>query len=682
MRTTELRGRLAPEIVDPELVLVVCRDLRERPPEQAVKTCAVVADHFQPGVDVGRSNAIGPVKIESRGDDMRTFGGAPNGGATLHFPGRGMVFHMPDPVEEVVVTVMPLGGSVKAAAFDAQGAQVDDGLARQGPGPVEIALSGSGIVRVELRGGNFEVGVVSICWSAAGADPQEPGDATIGSLPVVLGTAVGGGEQEWTAEITQRITTGAGTCMLVRYSPRDPERVWSMARIREWAGTGRQDAGRVGVVQLCGVSAKAAAEAEANAGFALDLLNLITLRGAESPARRDLLEPDRGYTIRVSWQWDGWLKSESQPEPPAAAPANGWKDGPAQSYRFRTAASSTSSGVPPAELTDEQDFDPRSLLRYLIAFEPDTRSAPHLLDDTLLVHLAVDHADQLSALYGRSMQLRLRRTDPPPGSLATAAHPADEPFTLVWVPLFDEFRPEGQRRVLEAIREAPCLEEPNLGGTTGEITADLVPGAWYDLILLATPTGTPNAEEAVISRAHFQASRYRDEAELLEALGFSTGDPAAFIAADAMVAAEVPSGPLSVSDQDLDALLAGAGLDPWPLTDSARTSILWLRDADSWKLAGVLLEAPEAIVRTGRTRLDVAAAHYGSVGLLQRCRNVAGTRVLLTPAAPALVAGADELRISLARTVTGASGSTTTSVVTGRRFAIDVPRSVRMEAGA
>ena len=212
--------------------------------------------------------------------------------------------------------------------------------------------------------------------------------------------------------------------------------------------------------------------------------------------------------------------------------------------------------------------------------------------------------------------------------------------------------------------------------------SDTAPGAWYDLILLATPTGTPNAEEAVISRAHFQASRYRDEAELLEALGFSTGDPAAFIAADAMVAAEVPSGPLSVSDQDLAALLAGGGLDPWPLTDSARTSILWLRDADSWKLAGVLLEAPEAIVRTGRTRLDVAAAHYGSVGLLQRCRNVAGTRVLLTPAAPARVAGADELRISLARTVTGASGSTTTSVVTGRRFAIDVPRSVRMEAGA
>ena len=134
----------------------------------------------------------------------------------------------------------------------------------------------------------------------------------------------------------------------------------------------------------------------------------------------------------------------------------------------RTAASSTASGVPPAELTNEQDFDPRSLLRYLIAFEPDTRSAPHLLDDTLLVHLAVDHADQLSALYGRSLQLRLRRTDPPPGSLATAAHPTDEPFTLVWVPLFDEFRPEGQRRVLEAIREAPCLEEPNLGGTTGE----------------------------------------------------------------------------------------------------------------------------------------------------------------------------------------------------------------------
>lgn len=681
VRTTELRGRLAPEIVEPELLLVVCQDLRKRPRQQAVRTCAVVADHFQPGVDVGRSNAIGPVKIESRGDGMRTFGGAPNGGATLHFPEKGMVFHMPDAAEEVMVTVMPLGGSAKAMAFDAQGATVDQGFARQGPGPVDITLSGSGIVRVELRGGNFEVGVVQICWSAAGADPQEPDDATTGGLPVVLGTAVGGGEQEWSAEVKERITTGAGTCMLVHYSPPDPVPAWSMVRVREWSGTGRDDAGRVGVVRLCGVSAKAAAEAEANAGFALELLNLFTLRGAESPARKDLLEADRGYTIRVSWQWQGWLKSESQPEPPAAAPAGDWQDGPAQSYRFRTAASSAVSGVPPAELTDEHEFDPRSLLRYLIAFEPDTRSAPHLLDDTLLVHLAVDHADQLSAQYGRSMHLRLRRTDPPPGSLATQAHPDDEPLAVVWVPLFDELRPEGQRRLLEAIREAPCLEEPNLGGTTGEITADLVPGAWYDLILLATPTGTPDAEETVISRAHFQASRYRNESELLVALGFSTGDPEAFIAADAMVAAAVPSGPPSVSDQDLDALLAGAGLDPWPLIDTARTSILWLRDADSWKLAGVLLEAPEAIVRSGRTGLDMAAAHYGSVGLLQRCRNVAGTRVLLTPAAPALVVGADELRISLARTVTGASGATTTSIVTGRRFAIDVPRSVRMEAG-
>ncbi len=680
VRTTELRGRLAPEVVDPELLLVVCRDLRKRPREQPDRACAVVADHFRPGTDVGRSNAIGPVKIESRGDAMRTLGGAPNGGATLHFPDKGMVLHLPDPADEVVVSVMPLGGSVKAASFDAQGAQTDDAFARQGRGPVDIVLRGSGIVRVELRGGNFEVGVVSICWEA-GADPQEPDEATTASMPVVLGTAVGGGEQEWIAEVEERITAGAGTCMLVRYAPRDPQQSWSMVRIREWSGTGRADAGRVGLVQLCGVSAKAAAEAEANAGYALDLRNLITLRGLESPARKDLLEADHGYTIRVSWQWDGWLKSESQPEPPAAAPANGWKDGPVQSYRFRTAATSTVSGVPPAELTDEHDFDPRSLLRYLIAFEPDTRSAPHLLDDTLLVHLAVDHADQLSALYGRSMRLRLRRTDPPPGSLTAAAHPADEPFALVWLPLFDEYRPEGQRRMLEAIREAPCLEEPNLGGTTGELTADLVPGAWYDLILLATPAGAPDAEETVISRAHFQASRYRNESELLEALGFGTGDPAAFIAADAMVTAEVPAGPLSVSDQDLDALLAAAGLDPWPLSDTARTSILWLREDEDWKLAGVLLEAPEAIVRTGRTSLAVAAAHYGTVGLLQRVRNAAGTRVLLTPAAPSLVTGADELRISLARTVTGASGSTTTSIVTGRRFAIDVPRSVRMEAG-
>ena len=200
-------------------------------------------------------------------------------------------------------------------------------------------------------------------------------------------------------------------------------------------------------------------------------------------------------------------------------------------------------------------------------------------------------------------------------------------------------------------------------------------------MLLATPTAQPDSEDVVVSRAHFQASRYRNETELLGALGFGVPGPTAFIAPDAMVTAAVPGSALSVGDADLDAALATAGLDPWPLSDQARTSILWLDDAGTWKLAGLLLEAPEPIVRTGRTALDVTACSYGGLALAQRRRNLAGTRVLLAPPAPVTVAGADEISLTVTRTVTERDGTTTSTTVTGSRFAIDVPRSVRMEAG-
>ncbi len=199
---------------------------------------------------------------------------------------------------------------------------------------------------------------------------------------------------------------------------------------------------------------------------------------------------------------------------------------------------------------------------------------------------------------------------------------------------------------------------------------------------MATPAATPDAEDVVVSRAHFQASRYRDVTDLLAALGFAVGTPAAYVAPDAVVTAAVPSGSLAVGDDELDGLLRATGLDPWPLADQARTSILWLHDAGVWKLAGLLLEAPEAIVRTGRTALDVAACTYGSVALSQRCRNRAGTRVLLTPTAPVVVTGADRINLVLARTLTDRTGSTATTTVTGSRFTEDLPRSVRMEAGA
>jgi hypothetical protein len=681
-RTSELRGRLAPEIVDADLLLVVCRDLRRRPPGGREGVCAVVADHFAPGQDLGTANAIGPVKIDSKSTSMKTFAGAGGVGTTLRFPDAGMTFHLPQPTDQVLLTLQPLGSSVEARALDGQGVVVAAQTVAQGAGTVDVALVGRDIRTVELAKGAFEVGVVKICWGATLEGSDGLDDATTGAVPVVVGTDIDGSEREWIPKVEREIQTGAGICALVRYVPPDESVSWSMVTIREWLGTSKHDAGRVGLAQVCGISANAWEQAQHNDAFIASLTAIINEHAAAgAPSHKDLLEANRSYTIKVSWQWQGWVKSDGQPQPPAVPPSAGWQNGAVQSLRFRTAATAVTTGAPPAELTDERAFDPRSLLRYLIAFDPDTHAAPHLLDDTLLVHLAVDHGEQLAGLYGRHLQLRVRRTDPPPGSLAGQDHPGDETISVVWGALHDAYRPLGQRRFLEAIREAPCLKEPNLGGTTGEVSVDLVPGAWYDLMLMATPSADPDAEDVVVSRAHFQASRYRNESELLGALGFAVPGPTAFIAADAIVTAAVPGVALTVGDAGLDAALDAVGLDPWPLSDQARTSILWLHDADTWKLAGLLLETPEPIVRAGRTALDVTACSYGGVALAQRCRNLAGTRVLLAPPAPLAVPGADLISLTATRTVTDAIGTTTSTAVTGRRFAIDVPRTVRMEAG-
>jgi hypothetical protein len=67
--------------------------------------------------------------------------------------------------------------------------------------------------------------------------------------------------------------------------------------------------------------------------------------------------------------------------------------------------------------------------------------------------------------------------------------------------------------------------------------------------------------------------------------------------------------------------------------------------------------------------------------LIQRARNLAGTRVLLTALAPVAVPAPTMLTLTLTRTDTDRTGATTATTVTGSRFAIEEPRSERMEAG-
>ena len=460
-RTDRAPGRdRARDHFDHEMLLVVCLRFSPAAAGHGQPTCAVVGDHFGPDQYPGTGNAIGPVKVESEGGSMRTFAGV--GGTTVHYPSAGMTLHLPDPTEEVMIRLQPLGDGTRVRALNGRGVQVASDSIPPGREAVDVVLTGPGIVTVQLAGGSFEVGVEQVCWGVGSHQGGE--DGTTGEFPVVSGTTIDGLEQVWNPTIEAKTRTAAGACFLVRYTPDKEAATWSAVRIHEWSGTGKQDAGRVGLLRLCGVSAVAAGLAQGNAAFATDLGAIINAHAASGePARKDLLAAGRGYTVRVSWEWQGWIRSDSQQQPPSVPPAAQWNTGTTESYRFRTASTTVTGGVPPAELTDERAFDPRSMIRYLIAFEPDTRSAPHLLDDTLLVHLAVDHGDQLAQLYGRRLQLRLRRTDPPPGTLAGQSHPAGEPFQIVWGPLFDVYRPLGQKRFLDAIRTAPCLDEPAVG---------------------------------------------------------------------------------------------------------------------------------------------------------------------------------------------------------------------------
>ena len=598
-RTTEFRARIAPEITTPELVLVVCRDFRKRPDPNPAFTCEQASDHYdKAGVELGASARLGVVELATQGRPLLTVNeSAAPGGLGIRFPDDGLRITLPASVQRVRLSFVQHGGQLKVTALDSAGKAVETKQTTNDQRVlITVSFEAADLRSVLVSGGVSEASLVSVCWAAV---PDVGRPAGTGELPQVRGTLAGGGELDWPGKVLAQTRTGAGICMLVRYAPEDSKRLWSQVRIREWAGTTKQDAGQVGIVRLCGVGGPAAVQAEANAGFAQHLLEVINAHALDAddpvPAHKDLLQPGMGYTLRVSWAWQGWLKTESQPQPPTVPPGGDWIDGPPVSYRFRTADDAVVTGAPPAELVDEQAFDPRSLLRYLIAFDPETGAAPHLLDDTLLVHLAVDHGDQLAELYDRELRLRLRRTDPPPGSMADVAHPPDEDIGVTWGPLFDRYRPLGQKRFLDAIREAPCLDEPSIGGTTGEALADLVPGAWYDLTLLATPSGDPDAEDAVIARTHFQASRYHGVDDLLESLGLTTDRTWPVIAGDAIATTGLPSGPLVVGDAELDAVLAAVGMDPWPLPDQARTSVLWLNDAGTWKLAGVLLETAEPL---------------------------------------------------------------------------------------
>jgi hypothetical protein len=368
------------------------------------------------------------------------------------------------------------------------------------------------------------------------------------------------------------------------------------------------------------------------------------LHAATSATPRPLLQPDTDYTITVAMSWAGWRPASPGQQPPATVADASWAPLDDVVLTFHTAALEVdaSSSLPQVPLTGETAFDPRSVARYLIGFDPAGPGAPpHLLDDALLVHFSVDHAEQLVAAYGHTLTLALRRTDPPPGSVV------DGPLTPVAldidrVALASNLMDPVDRRVIDAVRADPrCLStEVNTGGVTLAATGDLEPDAEYDLLLHAVPDAGGAA--LLVARSHFRSSRHADVQALLASLGFATPGPALFVPADFVAAAGTtmpPADPLA-SDAVLEDALRTLGLDPWPLVPQGRTVAIWLPGAaaGSWQLGGLLLESPEPLQRGSRCSVAQAQVLRDGSTLATYVplrANTAGTRVLLAIAGDA-----------------------------------------------
>ena len=625
-----------------------------------------------------------------------------DGKAELWVGSKGLLATFDAPTDRVELTVAYAEGEpIVVEAFEVTGLIVGRAVAGPGTGQAEVlVIEAPRISAVSIRGGTFgaETGIsrksggslLKLCRGRGGDDSVgallwrlvEGGEAgrpplveahfADGSTSQVEGSVVGetGGEP-----ITIHVPSRR-QCVLVQYAV-PPGRILSELRIQPWTG------GRVAVVSLCGTDWVTSYIQDINADVQSGTADTFGSQAdpATSSERPNLLDADTAYEIVIGMQWVGWRRNRDDPataQPPPLTDALGWTDFPDQVFSFRTAPEAILPDNPaPADFRDEREFDPRGLVRYLLGFEPDGTGAPHFLDDPIKVHFRVDHIAPMLAKYGRGLRLKLRRTDPPPSSLATSAGlggslvPPDI-ATVATVGLLSQALLEASDALLvEAAVLAPCTEPPAVGGRTIDIEAPLEPDADYDLLLVAPPTATPDADTVLVARSHFHTSRYANPAAMLEAMALATsGSPDPRLPFDALVDPAVPAAAPVPNDAAFEAALAMLGMDPWPLPVAPRVVALWSRTAP-FRLRGVMIETDEPMQRGAR--MTVTGISAGGVALQQVAFNTATTRGIWMAASPIALGG--ETVIDVAVSANGA-------VLHGRRTLLQVPRLALLEGVA
>jgi hypothetical protein len=262
------------------------------------------------------------------------------------------------------------------------------------------------IVIVSLDG---RFGIASVCVRAG----LGPVDGPL-EVPPLVGQRVNGSLAFWETEVlTDQTLPNGRRCLQVLYTSPDAE---------GWQAIGIPclQSATVRLVGACGLTTTLEHVRVRDQEARDTLKDGWNAKAALTAETRPLLAAGTEYKVRVAMSWAGWRPTTPGQQPPATVADASWQPLAEVEYRFLTAIETIDTGASPptVSLTDEQDFDPRAVARYLIGFAPaDANAPPHFLDDALLAYFAVDHVEPLLAAYGRQLVLTVRRTDPPAGSV-------------------------------------------------------------------------------------------------------------------------------------------------------------------------------------------------------------------------------------------------------------------------
>lgn len=666
-----MQGRFITEVSEPELLLSLCLEL---PNLGGREEHCVDFRRLPLNAKLGAEITLDGVRFIDRGQTLYTGDFFPldngDGVPELNISAEGLLAVLPRAAEAVTVDVGTFKDPrVLLIALDEQGNEIARAEARPYQAGIQrLRVEARDIRQVLITAAQGTGHLVRFCYTSiadikesaqlekilsvflAGIEPDRlthvaPRRAPQLPLPQVQGTLHGKAEA-WAGEVIGASIEGRHGCLYLRYTP-PASGPWSGFTIAPYPWF------ELALVRVCGIRHAALVAADDD-DRAREELQDAWNDAATEPAihRHRLLDPDTRYEVRVRYKAATWVGADPTDNPPDAntfdfvpTPAITVED-KQQSLFFRTAAAGTLEDDKVLAFDAQQVFDPRALARYLRGFDPIAEVPSHFRDDPLLVWFEVEWIEDLLDRYGLQLELVVQRTDPPPTPPSGEAPVRFPHFTLTWTGLPFELRALADQRMIEAASDAPCLESAPVEGATAQVIADLEPRARYDLVVQAVPKAGGEAIE--IGRSHFRASRYRTAVELVEASGFGIDAPNPFYPLD-LIAADWPALDTRLGDDAaLDAALTAMGLDPFAPAAGPRSAVIWHETAEGWRLAGLLLDSDEALIREPRLvdptpnppRLEILRAYIPDLPPLTAAQlvpvrsNASATRVLLAAPTP------------------------------------------------